>query len=56
MLETIRGRVSKMMDDGMTMEEVVAAKITQDYDGRYGDESASLGFVNRVYTSLKKKR
>ena len=56
MLETIRGRVSKMMDEGMTMEEVVAAKITQDYDGRYGDESASLGFVNRVYTSLKKKR
>ena len=45
-----------MMDEGITIEEVVAAKITQDYDGRYGDKSASVGFLDRVYTSLKKKR
>ena len=56
MLETVRGRVSKLMDEGESMEEIVAAKVTKDYDSRYGDESASLGFVNRVYTSLDKKR
>ena len=56
MLETVRGRVSKMMDEGKTMEEIIAAKVTKDFDPRYGFESASLGFVNRVYTSLSKKR
>jgi glyoxylase-like metal-dependent hydrolase (beta-lactamase superfamily II) len=56
MLETVRDRVSKLMDEGKTMEQIVAAKVTKDYDRRYGDESASLGFVNRVYTSLNKKR
>ena len=44
------------MDEGKTMEEIIAAKVTKDFDPRYGFESASLGFVNRVYTSLSKKR
>lgn len=52
MLKTVRQRVADMIDQGLTLEEVVAAKPTQDLDEIYGPESASLGFVNRVYTSL----
>jgi glyoxylase-like metal-dependent hydrolase (beta-lactamase superfamily II) len=56
MLKTVRDRISKMIDDGSSIEEVITAKPTADLDEVFGDESKSLGFVNRVYTSLKKKR
>ncbi len=52
MLETVRGRVAKLIADGKTLKEAVAAKPTADLDAVYGPESESLGFVNRVYTSL----
>ncbi len=52
MLETVRSRVADLIDQGKTREEVIAAKITADYDDTYGLESASLGFVDRVYASL----
>ena len=54
MLKTVRGRVAKLIDEGMTLEQAVAAKPTAGLDERYGPEEASLGFVNRVYTSLTK--
>ncbi len=56
MLKTVRDRVSEMIDKGMSLEQAIAAKPTADLDTRYGDEADSLGFVDRVYTSLKKKR
>lgn len=56
MLKTVRERVSKMIDEGMSVEEAIAAKPTADFDEVFGDVSNSLGFVDRVYTSLKKKR
>ncbi len=56
MLKTVRGRVSKMIDEGMSVEAVIAAKPTADLDEVYGDVANSMGFVDRVYTSLKKKR
>ena len=56
MLKTVRGRVSKMIDEGMNVGEVIAAKPTADLDEVYGDVTNSMGFVDRVYTSLKKKR
>ena len=56
MLRTVRGRISKMIDEGMSVEEVIAAKPTADLDEIFGDVENSLGFVDRVYTSLKKKR
>ena len=52
MLETVRSRVADLIDRGKTREEVIAAKVTADYDDTYGPESASLGFVDRVYASL----
>jgi cyclase len=56
MLKTVRGRVSKMIDEGMSVEAVIAAQPTADLDEVYGDVTDSMGFVDRVYTSLKKKR
>jgi glyoxylase-like metal-dependent hydrolase (beta-lactamase superfamily II) len=54
MLEVVRGRIAKMIKKGMSVEEVIAAKPTKDFDERYGDVANSLGFVDRVYTSLEK--
>ena len=52
MLKTVRERVAAMIADGKSMEEVMAAKPTADFDETFGPEENSLGFVNRVYTSL----
>ena len=54
MLETVRDRVQGMIDEGKSLDEVIAAKVTEDFDATYGPEDMSLGFVNRVYTSLTK--
>ena len=55
MLKTVRSRVASMIADGKTLQEVMDAKPTSDFDAVYGPETASLGFVNRVYTSLSKQ-
>lgn len=52
MLETVRSRVADLIAGGKTREEVIAAKVTAGFDETYGLESASLGFVDRVYASL----
>ena len=44
-----------MIDAGKTLEEISAAQPTGDFDAVHGPESASLGFVNRVYTDLSKQ-
>lgn len=54
MLKTVRQRVKALIDDGKTMDEVKAAKVTADLDESYGSEVMSLGFIDRVYTSLTK--
>ena len=41
-----------MVDEGKTLEEVLAARVTEDYDEDYDQQGMALGFVNRVYTSL----
>ena len=53
MLKTISLRIGGMISDGMTLEQVAAAKPTAQYDKTYGDPT---GFVDRVYTSLAKKK
>ena len=55
MLRTVRDRIQGMIDDGKSLEEVSAAAPTADFDAIYGPESASLGFVNRVYSDLSEK-
>ena len=54
MLRTVRARIQVMIDEGKSLEEITAAAPTADFDAIYGPESASLGFVNRVYTDLTK--
>ena len=36
MLADINGRIKKMISDGRTVEQIVAAKVTADYDAKYG--------------------
>ena len=55
MIAEVRDRVQAHIDDGKTMAEVIAAKPTADFDEVYGSVEASLGFVDRVYTSLTRK-
>jgi cyclase len=57
MVTIIRDRVKSMVDMGMTLRQVQAAKPTADYDGRYGATSGfwtTEQFVAAVYESLKK--
>lgn len=54
MLKAVRGRVLAMMEEGKSLLEIVAARPTADFDATYGPEMNSLGFVDRVYTSLKR--
>jgi glyoxylase-like metal-dependent hydrolase (beta-lactamase superfamily II) len=59
MLTIIRDRIQDMIKKGMSIEQVKAAKPTQDYDPRYG---ATTGFwttdmfVEAVYKSLSTKK
>jgi len=50
MLSTVRERVSGMVADGMTEDEVVAAAPTSDLDATWGENPE--GFVRGVYVSL----
>jgi glyoxylase-like metal-dependent hydrolase (beta-lactamase superfamily II) len=55
MLTIIRDRVKDAIDKGFTLEQVRAAQLARDYDGRYGAESgpASAGeFMSTMYRSL----
>jgi cyclase len=57
MVTIIRDRIQAMVDKGMTLAQVKAARPTLDYDSRYG---ASTGpwttdiFVDAVFTSIRK--
>tara|TARA_X000000950_G_scaffold160446_1_gene196360 strand:- start:61 stop:1017 length:957 start_codon:yes stop_codon:yes gene_type:complete len=55
MLKTVRLRVASLIADGNTMQQVLDARPTEDFDEIYGPERGSLGFVNRVYTSLSQQ-
>ena len=50
MLTIVRDRFQDMINKGMTLEQVKAAKPTEDYDPLYGDNTR---FVEAVYRSLK---
>lgn len=57
MVTIIRDRVQHMIDQGMSLEEVKAARPTRDYDPRYGSSEGfwtTEMFVEAVYNTLKK--
>ena len=51
MLETVRDSISSMIDAGMSLEEVIAAKPTAEFDEKYGDPSR---LIDRAYMSLSR--
>lgn len=57
MLIVIRDRVQKMIEQGMTLAQVKAAKPTMDYDPMYGRQrGVTARFVEAVYRSLVEKK
>jgi len=56
MVVIVRDRVRDMLNKGATLEQVKAARVTADYDTRYGSSTGPWTtdmFVEAVYTSLK---
>jgi len=54
-LTIIRDRIQDAIDKGMTLDEVQAAGLTRDYDGRYGSDTGSWTtamFVAAVFETL----
>jgi len=53
MITIIRDRVQYMIDQGMSLNEVLAAQPSRDYDGRYGHGFVSAeAFITSVYNTL----
>jgi cyclase len=50
MLATVRGRIAALIADGATLEQVVAAQPTKEWDERYGNPTTF--FLDRAYKSL----
>jgi glyoxylase-like metal-dependent hydrolase (beta-lactamase superfamily II) len=55
MIVIIRDRIQDMVNRGLTLDQVKAARPSLDYDGRYGVESGAR-FVENVYRVLSEKR
>lgn len=56
MIAIVRDRVQAMINKGATLEQVIAARPTADYDTRLGATTGPWTtnmFVEAVYTSLK---
>jgi len=53
MVSIMRDRIQDMIDKGMTLAQVKAAKPTMEYDGLYGSPDK---FVEAAYQTLKKSK
>ena len=59
MMAIIRDRVQDMIQKGMTLDQVKAARPTLDYDGRYGSDTGSWTtdmFLEAVFQSLSQSQ
>jgi cyclase len=59
MIVIIRDRVQNLMEKGMTLEQVKAARPSMDFDGRYGSTTGAWTtgmFIDAVYRSLQEKK
>jgi cyclase len=59
MVTIIRNRVQRMIDKGMTLDQVRAARPTFEYESRWGATSGfwtTAMFVDAVYNSLKEDK
>jgi cyclase len=50
MLETVRGRIAALIESGATLEQLVAAQPTKEWDEQYGNPATY--FLDRAYKSL----
>lgn len=50
MLKTVRGRIASLIGGGATLEQVVAAEPTKEWDAKYGNPRTY--FLDRTYKSL----
>jgi cyclase len=56
MVTIIRDRIQNMIQKGMTLDQVKAARPTLEYDSRYDNGSWTTSmFIDAVYRSLSKK-
>jgi len=58
MMVIIRDRVQAMINKGATLQQVLAARVSADYDARFGSNTGpwtTAMFIEAVYTSLKEK-
>ena len=56
MVTIVRDRIQDMVNRGLTIDQVKAAKPTLDYDRHYGSDTGfvtTAGFIEAVYTDLK---
>jgi glyoxylase-like metal-dependent hydrolase (beta-lactamase superfamily II) len=56
MVTIIRGRIDAMIKEGMTLEQVKAAKPTVDYDGLGGYRATKDQFIGAVYRDLSRNQ
>jgi cyclase len=59
MVTILRDRIQASIKKGMALEQIKAAGLTKDFDGRYAAKSGfgtADGFVEAVYTSLSQKK
>ena len=52
MLATMRDRVDAMIDQGMTLAQILAARPSANFDDRYGNPA---GFVSAAYETLSRR-
>ena len=56
MVVIIRDRVQDLIDKGQTLEQIKAARVSLDFDGRYGSTTGAWTtdmFIEAVYRSLQ---
>jgi glyoxylase-like metal-dependent hydrolase (beta-lactamase superfamily II) len=57
MIIAIRDRVARLVQQGMTLEQVVAAKPTSEYDARVPNAAmTSERFIGQLYSELRANR
>jgi glyoxylase-like metal-dependent hydrolase (beta-lactamase superfamily II) len=59
MLTIVRDRIGDMIEQGMSLRQVKAARPTADYDGRYGSDTGfwtTENFIEAAYASLSSVR
>ena len=59
MVTIVRDRVQASIKKGMTLDQIKAARLSLDYDARYGAKSGfgtADGFIEATYKSLSQKK